>query len=70
MSVAHDYRGHALTSISSHVQGELVNAHVLGPFQSLLSLFQDPLHLISKRRDKLLDFDHLQYALDHHSKSM
>ena len=42
-----------------------MSAHVLGPFQSLLALFQDPLHLISKRRDKLLDFDHLQYALDH-----
>lgn len=54
--------------VSSHMQAGSVNAHVLGPFQSLLSLFQDPLRLISKRRDKLLDFDHLQYALDHHSK--
>ena len=49
------------------LQGVAVNAHVLDPFQSLLALFQDPLHLISKRRDKLLDFDHLQYALDHNS---
>ena len=49
------------------LQGVAVNAHVLDPFQCLLALFQDPLHLISKRRDKLLDFDHLQYALDHNS---
>ena len=46
-----------------------MNTHVLVPFQSLVALFQNPLHLISKRRDKLLDFDHLQYALDHNSES-
>ncbi len=37
----------------------------MSPLQSLLGLFQDPLHLISKRRDKLLDYDHVQYALEH-----
>ena len=28
-------------------------------------MFQDPLHLMHKRRDKLLDYDHMQYALEH-----
>jgi len=35
------------------------------PLESLLALFQDPLHLMHKRRDKLLDYDHMQYALEH-----
>ena len=39
--------------------------HVLSPLQALLSHFQDPSHLITKRRDKLLDYDHVQYALEH-----
>ena len=38
---------------------------MVSPLESLLSLFQDPLHLISKRKDKLLDYDHLQYAYEH-----
>ena len=39
--------------------------HVTTPLESLLALFQDPLHLMHKRRDKLLDYDHMQYALEH-----
>lgn len=35
------------------------------PLETLLSLFQNPLHLIQKRKDKLLDYDRMQYALDH-----
>lgn len=35
------------------------------PLDNLLSLFQDPLHLIHKRKDKLLDYDHTQYAFEH-----
>lgn len=42
-----------------------MSEHVLTPLQTLLSLFQDPLHLVHKRRDKLLDYDHMQYALEH-----
>ena len=42
-----------------------MSEHVLTPLQTLLSLFQDPLHLAHKRRDKLLDYDHMQYALEH-----
>ncbi len=38
---------------------------VVTPLDNLLSLFQDPLHLIHKRKDKLLDYDHLQYAFEH-----
>lgn len=41
-----------------------MSEYVISPLQSLLELFQDPLHLISKRRDKLLDYDHVQYALE------
>ncbi len=37
----------------------------MAPLDSLLSLFQDPLHLIHKRKDKLLDYDHTQYAYEH-----
>ena len=39
--------------------------HVTTPLETLISLFEDPLRLIEKRKDKLLDFDHMQYALDH-----
>ena len=39
--------------------------HVTTPLETLIGLFQDPFHLIEKRRDKLLDYDHMQYALDH-----
>lgn len=39
------------------------------PLESLLSLFQNPLHLIQKRKDKLLDYDDMQYALDHAEES-
>ena len=38
--------------------------HVSSPLETLNSLFQNPFHLIQKRRDKLLDYDHTQYALD------
>ena len=50
---------------TSHVQGQFVKEHVATPLESLLALFQDPLHLMYKRRDKLLDYDHMQYALEH-----
>ena len=50
-----------VTSLQVHFMTE----HVLTPLQSLLSLFQAPLHLTHKRRDKLLDYDHMQYALEH-----
>ena len=36
----------------------------MNPLRSLLSLFQNPLHLITKRHDKLLDYDHLQRTLE------
>ena len=39
--------------------------YVTTPLDTLLGLFQDPLHLIHKRRDKLLDYDHTQYAYEH-----
>lgn len=39
--------------------------HVTTPLETLLGLFQNPLRLIQKRKDKLLDYDHMQYALDH-----
>ena len=59
---------HALSDfqpLNSHVQGQFVKEHVTTPLESLLALFQDPLHLMHKRRDKLLDYDHMQYALEH-----
>lgn len=34
------------------------------PIQQLLTLFQGPSTLIGKRKDKLLDYDHLQHALE------
>ena len=43
--------------------------HVTVPLESLLGLFQNPLHLIEKRKDKLLDYDDMQYALDHAEES-
>lgn len=39
--------------------------HVITPLETLIGLFQDPFHLIEKRKDKLLDYDHMQYTLDH-----
>ena len=39
--------------------------HVTTPLETLIGLFQDPFHLIEKRKDKLLDYDHMQYTLDH-----
>ena len=39
--------------------------NVTVPLETLVGLFQNPSHLILKRKDKLLDYDHLQYALDH-----
>ena len=48
-----------------HMQGQFVKKCVMTPLESLLALFQDPLHLMHKRRDKLLDYDHMQYALEH-----
>ena len=39
--------------------------HITTPLDTLIGLFEDPLHLIEKRKDKLLDFDHTQYTLDH-----
>ena len=52
-------------NLNSYVQGQFVKEHVLAPLESLLAMFQDPLHLMHKRRDKLLDYDHMQYALEH-----
>lgn len=42
-----------------------MRTHVTIPLETLVGLFQNPLHLIQKRKDKLLDYDHMQYALDH-----
>ena len=53
-----------LEPLTSHVQGQFVKERVTTPLESLLALFQDPLHLMHKR-DKLLDYDHMQYALEH-----
>lgn len=47
------------------MQAKFVKDHVTVPLETLLGLFQNPLHLIQKRKDKLLDSDHMQYALDH-----
>ena len=38
---------------------------MITPLEMLIGLFQDPFHLIEKRKDKLLDYDHLQYVVDH-----
>ena len=38
--------------------------HLTTPLETLIGLFQDPFHLIEKRKDKLLDYDHMQYALE------
>ena len=48
-----------------HMQGQFVKECVMTPLESLLALFQHPLHLMNKCRDKLLDYDHVQYALEH-----
>ena len=37
---------------------------MIQPLQQLLTLFQGPSTLIAKRKDKLLDYDHLQHALE------
>ena len=55
----------ALEPLTSHVQGQFVKEHVTTLLESLLALFQEPLHLMHKKRDKLLDYDHMQYALEH-----
>jgi hypothetical protein len=47
------------------MQGRFVKDHVTTPLETLIGLFQDPSHLIEKRKDKLLDYDHMQYTLDH-----
>ena len=47
------------------MQARFVKDHITTPLETLISLFQDPLHLIEKRKDKLLDYDHMQYVLDH-----
>ena len=41
-----------------------VQDHVIQPLQQLLTLFQGPSTLIAKRKDKLLDYDHTQHALE------
>ena len=41
-----------------------VQDHVIQPLQQLLTLFQGPNTLIGKRKDKLLDYDYLQHALE------
>ncbi len=53
----------------SDQQAKFVREHVTVPLESLLSLFQNPQHLIQKRKDKLLDYDDVQYALDHAEES-
>lgn len=45
-------------------QNRFIREHVSAPLEALLASFQDPLRLISKRRDKLLDYDHMQWALE------
>ena len=47
------------------LQAKFVKDHVSTPLESLEGLFQNPLNLIQKRKDKLLDFDRLQYVMDH-----
>lgn len=37
---------------------------MIQPLQQLLTLFQGPSTLIGKRKDKLLDYDHLQHTLE------
>lgn len=37
---------------------------MIQPLQQLLTLFQGPSTIIGKRKDKLLDYDHLQHALE------
>ena len=47
------------------LQARFIKDHITTPLETLIGLFQDPLHLIEKRKDKLLDYDHMQYVLDH-----
>ena len=42
----------------------VLRGEVIGPLSILLGLFNDPLLLMSKRRDKLLDYDSLQYDME------
>ena len=58
--------GSVLISHTHTTAGLLVSTMLEG---SVLNIMCRSL-LLSKRRDKLLDFDHLQYALDHHSESL
>lgn len=46
------------------LQAKFIKDHVVIPLETLVGLFQNPFHLIQKRKDKLLDYDHMQYALD------
>ena len=55
----------SLFSLLPSSQVDFVEKHVMIPLRSLLSLFPNPLHLITKRHDKLLDYDHLQRTLEH-----
>ena len=52
-------------SFSVCLQARFVRDNVTVPLETLLGLFQNPLHLIQKRKDKLLDYDRLQHTLDH-----
>lgn len=46
------------------LQVKIIRDEVLSPLSILLGLFNDPLLLMSKRGDKLLDYDSLQYDLE------
>ena len=42
----------------------ILREEVLGSLLLMLGLFNDPLLLMNKRRDKLLDYDSLQYDME------
>lgn len=51
------------------IQYHQLHDRVLDPLNTLIGLFNDPSLLISKRRDKLLDYDSLQHDLEKASET-
>jgi hypothetical protein len=47
-----------------NLQCVAVQDSVINPVSTLIGLFHDPLLLMNKRGDKLLDYDSLQYDLE------
>ena len=47
-----------------HCQWQLMKEQLMDPLHQVLVLFRNPLLLVGKRRDKLLDYDSLRHDLD------